>query len=68
MERQLMSGSYNSKYNIIFRLHTDMFFFNYYLFLAVHRLSLVAGSRGYCLLVVRGLLIATASLIVEHRL
>ena len=30
--------------------------------------SLIAGSWGYCLLLVHGLLIAVASLVVEHRL
>ena len=32
----------------------------------VHRLSLVVASQGYCLVVVRGLLIAVASSIAEH--
>ena len=34
----------------------------------VHRLSLVAASRGYSLVVVFSLLIAVASLVAEHRL
>jgi len=37
------------------------------LFLAVHRLSLVAASKGYSVVAVHELLIAKASL-VEHRL
>ena len=49
-------------------------FIIYLLFLAVLDLrcymwlSLVAASRGYSLVVVRGLLIVVASLVVEHRL
>ena len=34
----------------------------------LHRLSLVVASRGYSLAVMRRLLIAVASLVVEHRL
>ena len=34
----------------------------------MHRLSLVAGSRGYSLVVVLRLLIEVAFLVVEHRL
>ena len=34
----------------------------------LHRLSLVVASRGYSLAVMRRLLIAAASLVVEHRL
>ena len=37
-------------------------------FVAAHGFSLVAGSRGYCLVVVCGLLIAVASFLAEHRL
>ena len=36
--------------------------------LAALGLSLVAESRGYSLVVVHGLLIAAASLVMEHRL
>ena len=36
--------------------------------LAALGLSLVAESRGYSLVVVHGLLIAVASLVMEHRL
>ena len=36
--------------------------------IAVHRLSLVAASWGYPLVVVHRLLIAVASLVAEHRL
>ena len=39
----------------------------HWVFIAVHRLSLVAASRGYSLVAVRGLLTAVASL-VEHGL
>ena len=38
----------------------------YRAFIAVYRLSLVAVSRGYSLVVVHGLLIAVASLIERH--
>ena len=41
-----------------------LFFWLHWIFIAKHRLSLVAASRGYSV-VVRGLLIAVASL-VEH--
>ena len=34
----------------------------------MHRLSLVAASRGYSLVAVHRILIAVASLVVEHRL
>ena len=50
-----------------------LFLFIYYLFLAVlvftavHWLSLVAVSRGYSLVVMRGLLIAVASLFCRAR-
>ena len=37
-------------------------------FSLLHRLSLVVASRGYSLAVMRRLLIAVASLVVEHRL
>ena len=37
-------------------------------FSLLHRLSLVVASRGYSLSVVCRLLIAAASLVVEHRL
>ena len=37
-------------------------------FVAAHRLSLAAASRGSSLAVVRGLLHAVASLAMEHRL
>ena len=37
-------------------------------FSLLHRLSLVVASRGYSLAVMRRLLIAAASLVVEHRL
>ena len=50
-----------------------MYFFVYFfwlrwVFVAVHRLSLVAASGGLLILAVRGLLIAVASLVAEHRL
>ena len=37
-------------------------------FVAIHRLSLVAASGGYSLVVVCRVLIAVASLVPEHRL
>ena len=39
-----------------------------WVFTVAHRLPLVAASRGYSLVAVCGLLIAVASLAVEHRL
>ena len=39
-----------------------------WVFVPVHGLSLVVASRGYHLAVVRGRLIAVASLVAEHRL
>ena len=39
----------------------------YWVFVAAHRLSVVVASRGYYLVAVHGLLIAVASLVVEHR-
>ena len=38
-----------------------------WVFIAAHRLSLVAASRSYSLVSVRGLLIAAASLVAEHK-
>ena len=46
---------------------TTTYFWLYWVFVAMHRLSVVAGSRGYSLAVVLGLLIQVAFL-VEHRL
>ena len=53
----------------------SFFFKTIYLFISLHwvfvaacRLSLVVVSGGYFLVAVRGLLIAVASLSVEHRL
>ena len=37
-------------------------------FVAIHRLSLVAASGGYSLVAVCSVLIAVASLVAEHRL
>ena len=39
-----------------------------WVFVAAHGLSLIAASEGYSLTAVCGLLIAVASLAVEHRL
>ena len=39
----------------------------HWVFVAAHRLSVVVASRGYYLVAVHGLLIAVASLVVEHR-
>ena len=38
----------------------------HWVFVAAHRLSVVVASRGYYLVAVHGLLIAVASLVVEH--
>ena len=43
-------------------------FWLHWVFIVAHRLSLVAASGGYSLVVVHGLLIAVASLVAEHRL
>ena len=43
-----------------------VYFWLHWVFIASCRLSLVTASRGYPL-VVRGLIIAMASLVVEHR-
>ena len=42
------------------------FLINFWLGLTARRLSLVVASRGSSLIVVHGLLIAVASLVVEH--
>ena len=39
-----------------------------WVFIAVYRLSVVAASRGYSLVAIRGLLIVVPSLVAEHRL
>ena len=39
-----------------------------WVFVAAHRRSLVVGGGGYSLVVIRGLLIAVASLVAERRL
>ena len=48
------------------------FFFNLFwlcwVFVAARRLSLVAASGGYCLVLLPGLLVAMASFVAEHRL
>ena len=44
------------------------YFWLCWVFLAAHGLSLVVESRGCSLVVVRGLLIAVASLVAEHGL
>ena len=55
-----------------FCIYTLLYLFIYlwlhWVFLAAHRLSLVAENRGYSIVVVCGLLIAMTSLVVEHRL
>ena len=43
-------------------------FWLHWVFIVAHRLSLVAASGGYSLVVVHGLLIALASLVAEHGL
>ena len=67
--RILTTGSPGkSLYQLVF------FIYNFYLFLAVLGLcccvgfSLIAMSRGYCPVVVRGLLIAVASPVAQHGL
>ena len=47
---------------------TFMYFWLCWVFVATHGLSLVMESRGSSLVLVRGLLIAEASLVTEHRL
>ena len=45
-----------------------IYFWLHWVFVAVRGLSLVAASRGLLFVAVRRLLIAVASLVVEHRL
>ena len=45
-----------------------IYFWLRWVFIAACGLSLVAASRGYSFIAVRGLLIAVASLVAEHRL
>ena len=49
-------------------LSRSLFFWLHWVFVAPRRLSLVVASRGLLFLVVRRLLIAVASPVVEHRL
>ena len=53
-----------------FLFYFDLFIYLWlcWVFVAACGLSLVAASRGYSFVAVRGLLIAVASLIVEHGL
>ena len=50
------------------KIHWLIYFWLHWVFFVVHRLSLVVVSRAYSLTVMLGLLIAVASLVVEHRL
>ena len=49
-------------------MHYLFIFWLRWVFIAVHRLSLVAARGGLLFIAVRGLLIAVASLVVEHGL
>ena len=54
-----------------FLIYINLFIIYFWLcwvFVAARGLSLVAASGGYSMLQLRGLLIAVASLIAEHRL
>ena len=53
---------------IFFFIYINLFiyFWLHWVFVAVHRLSLVVASGGYSSVVVRGFLIAVASLVVEY--
>ena len=53
---------------VFFFLRFICMFWLLWVFIAAHCLSLVAGSGGYSLVVVRRLLIVVASLVVKHRL
>ena len=48
-------------------IYLFVYFWLRWVFVAVHRLSLVVASRGYSV-ALHGLLIAVASLVAEHRL
>ena len=52
---------------IYFKINLFIYFWLCWVFVAAHGLSLLAESGGYSL-VLRGLLIAVASLVAEHRL
>ena len=61
--------------NVAMNMVVQIFFFKLFIyfwlhlvFVAVYRLSLVAESGGQSLVVMRGLLIAVASLVAEHGL
>ena len=64
----------NSQKPMLFLAVSAVFFFFFFffwlcwVFVAVRRLSLVVASAGLLFVVVRGLLIAVASLFAEHRL
>ena len=53
---------------LYFKNFIFIYFWLYWIFIAVHGLSLVVAPGGYPLVVVHRLLIAVASLIVEHGL
>ena len=48
-------------FSLLTRVFSIHYFWLHWVFVAAHRLSLVAESRGYSLVAVRGLLIAVAS-------
>ena len=47
--------------------NTTIYLWMCWVFIAARRLSLVAASRSYSLVSVRGLLVAAASLVAEHK-
>ena len=63
MEVEAELGSF---FSLVFKFQS-CFFWLPWVFAAVHRLSLVAASRGCSLIVVQGLLTALASLAAERR-
>ena len=52
----------------LFKNKLFIYFWLHWVFVPVRRLSLVVASGGYCFVAVRRLLIAVASLVVEHGL
>ena len=48
-------------------MHLRLYFWLCWVFIIAQGLSLVAATGGYSLVVVHGLLIAVASLVLEHR-
>ena len=67
-----LSNSELFLYHVFFFINLKIYFliqfWLYWVFIAACGLSLVAGSEGYSLVTVPGILIAAASLVAEHKL